>query len=540
MAATRNNLAVAPVANLPSKGKKEIFNAKKAIQESLTSEIVIALCGPLGTPLHEVAATFQKLLKTTDYSYDKVEIIRLSELIKENTPKGILTDSPSINELIDAGNNLREEHGNDVLARLAIKKITFARELLKEKLEKKQKDLFSETDHSSDNKDIVIPTLSEKNCHIIDSIKHIDELRLLRSIYGDMLHVIGVYSPIEKRIEKLEKKKGKKDDIHTLIDRDSGEEVKHGQRVETTFPHADFFLRVDSETDSERKSRVKRFLDLMLGTAIMTPTPHERAMYAAYSAARNSACLSRQVGAAITASDGEIIATGWNDVPRPFGGLYETGDKKSNNDSDHRCWNLNEGGCFNDEEKNKIATTMVDLLISNDVIKSENKEKVFKTIRDDSQLKSLIEFSRAVHAEMHALINAGNNDGTQIKGGKLFVTTYPCHSCARHIVAAGISEVYFLEPYRKSLATKLHADAITEREDAVDKVRLMPFDGVAPSRFLKFFSMREGGRKDKSGKMIPLVPHPVTSITMEAISTLESFAVRELESTGLASAAPKT
>ncbi|MEG1767208.1 MAG: anti-phage dCTP deaminase [Comamonas sp.] len=533
--ATRSNLAVVAPS---TKGREEGFSAKKAIQASLTSEIVIALCGPLGTPLHEVATTFQKLLKTTDYAYDKVEIIRLSELIKENTPANNFSEFPSINELIDAGNKLRESHGNDVLARLAIKKITLAREILKSKLEKKQDDLFLEPNESVDGAGGVVPTFSEKNCHIIDSIKHIDELRLLKSIYGDMLHVIGVYSPIEKRIEKLERKKGKKDDIHTLIDRDSGEEVQHGQRVETTFPHADFFLRVDSETDSERKGRVKRFLDLMLGTAIMTPTPHERAMYAAYSAARNSACLSRQVGAAIIAADGEMISTGWNDVPRPFGGLYETGDKKSNNDADHRCWNLNDGGCFNDDEKNKIASTMVDLLLSNGIVAIENKEKVYRTIRDDSQLKSLIEFSRAVHAEMHALINAGSNDGSKIKGGKLFVTTYPCHSCARHIVAAGISEVYFLEPYRKSLATKLHADAITEREDAVDKVRLMPFDGVAPSRFLKFFSMREGGRKDKSGKMIPLVPHPVTSITMEAITTLESFAVRELQSTGLAAAAP--
>jgi hypothetical protein len=55
-----------------------------------------------------------------------------------------LSDSPSINELIDAGNNLREEHGNDVLARLAIKQITFARELLKEKLENKQKNYSQE------------------------------------------------------------------------------------------------------------------------------------------------------------------------------------------------------------------------------------------------------------------------------------------------------------------------------------------------------------------------------------------------------------
>jgi deoxycytidylate deaminase len=108
---------------------------------------------------------------------------------------------------------------------------------------------------------------------------------------------------------------------------------------------------------------------------------------------------------------------------------------------------------------------------------------------------------------MHALINAGNSDGTQIKGGKLFVTTYPCHSCARHIVAAGISEVYFLEPYRKSLQQNfMQMRSLSAK--MLDKVRLMPFDGVAP-RFLKFFSMREGGRKDKSGKMIPLVPHPV-------------------------------
>ncbi|MCG7044628.1 deaminase, partial [Pseudomonas aeruginosa] len=103
-------------------------------------------------------------------------------------------------------------------------------------------------------------------------------------------------------------------------------------------------------------------------------------------------------------------------------------------------------------------------------------------LRKDSQLKSLIEFSRAVHAEMHALLTAGETKGGQIRNGKLFVTTYPCHSCARHLVAAGVKEVYFLEPYRKSLATRLHSDSITERESDDSKVRVMPFDGVAPSR----------------------------------------------------------
>ncbi|MFU2327063.1 hypothetical protein [Pseudomonas sp. NFX98] len=130
---------------------------------------------------------------------------------------------------------------------------------------------------------------------------------------------------------------------------------------------------------------------------------------------------------------------------------------------------------------------------------------------------------------MHALLNAGATDGAKIRHGKLFVTTYPCHSCARHLVAAGIKEVIFLEPYRKSLATRLHQDAITENESDVTKVRVLPFDGVAPSRFLKFFSANPAGRK-KDGRMILRDAEPVARISMEAVSTLEGLVVKGLES----------
>ncbi len=129
---------------------------------------------------------------------------------------------------------------------------------------------------------------------------------------------------------------------------------------------------------------------------------------------------------------------------------------------------------------------------------------------------------------MHALLNAGAQHGAKIRGGKLFVTTYPCHSCARHIVAAGIREVYFLEPYRKSLATKLHEDAITEQETNTLKVRIVPFDGVAPSRFLKFFEGND--RKDNvTGVMRKKTARPVTAVTMEAVSSLEGIAIRDLQ-----------
>ncbi|HEX6706693.1 MAG TPA: anti-phage dCTP deaminase [Albitalea sp.] len=523
---TKTNLAVVPDRGRPS---SDAFDDQATIQKSLTAEVVIALCGPMGTPLHEVAQTFKQLLDGADYGYEKVTIIRLSNEIRRLS--GIGSEERSIERLIEAGNELRRQHGSAVLARLAIQQITLEREALQPPPTPPQEPTLF--DDASADADVVMPTVSRKCCHIIDSVKHIDELRLLRSVYGDMLHVVGVYSPIEMRVERLERRKGPSDEIHRLIDRDSGEEVEHGQRVEETFPQADFFLRVDSATDSQRKARVRRFLDLMLGTRILTPTVHERAMYAAFSAARNSACLSRQVGAAITSQNGEILATGWNDVPKPFGGLYESVDQGASPDDDRRCWNMDGGKCFNDEEKTAIAHAVVGRLIERGIVVSEQKQAAFDAIRHDSQLRSLIEFSRAVHAEMHAILNAGATQGDKVRNGKLFVTTYPCHSCARHIVAAGIREVYFLEPYRKSLATKLHADAITERESEEDLVRVMPFDGVAPSRFLRFFSTHDGGRKDKQGRMRVREAYPVTAITLEAIPTLESFAVRTLKSQGL-------
>ena len=95
-----------------------------------------------------------------------------------------------------------------------------------------------------------------------------------------------------------------------------------------------------------------------------------------------------------------------------------------------------------------------------------------KNIRN-SKISDLIEYSRSVHAEMNAIIKGAQNTADRMKGGKLFCTTYPCHNCARHIVFAGISEVYYIEPYTKSYATHLHKDSITDDEDVKDKVKIL-------------------------------------------------------------------
>ena len=70
-----------------------------------------------------------------------------------------------------------------------------------------------------------------------------------------------------------------------------------------------------------------------------------------------------------------------------------------------------------------------------------------------------LEYGRTIHAEMSAISDAARL-GRALKGTILFCTTFPCHMCAKHIVAAGISEVIYLEPYPKSLAGELHGDSV--------------------------------------------------------------------------------
>ncbi|WP_258124906.1 anti-phage dCTP deaminase [Escherichia coli] len=508
------------------------INATQEIKDSVTPEIIIALCGPIGSPLHETAEQISFSLKKYGYkTYD----IRLSDLIRINSKYTSINIDESTNlkkfkSLITVGDKLREIYGSDILAKLAIAKISAER-----------KKNFGEFDDivNESSKGEASKIKNQKICHIIDSVKNSSELELLKSIYGKMIFSIGVFSPLEARRENLSKiNRLSVEDIAELINTDSGEEFDHGQSVRDTFPKCDYFLRVDSglaepgnaDAKGQILSKLERFFKLIFRSSVISPTEEENAMYAATSAARNSACLSRQVGAA------ELLSTGWNDVPRNGGGLYgKQSIRLKVIDPDHRCYTLQNRNCSNDAEKRILAEVVIDSLVQEKIIPVKKREAAIQTIIKNSRLKDLIEFSRAVHAEMHAILGASRVAGERILGGKIFVTTYPCHSCARHIIASGISEVYFIEPYRKSLALKLHSDAMTESVIETDeKVKLIQFDGVAPTRFLELFE--SGSRKSKAG-VLELATEgaamPVDSVSLKAIPKLEQVVIAEVDSNKL-------
>lgn len=485
----------------------------EAVSGTNTDELVIALCGPIGSGHREVAKEIKSQLSDS-FGYE-AKIIKLSKLIEEKSgtpPEG--SAFKRIKHLQDKGNLLRQENGTEYLAKLSIEQISIEREEFKEK--------NSDTAYRS-----------RRVCYIIDSFKNKDEYNLFFNLYREMFYCFGLYSPLKNRESELRLRNMSVSEVYEIIDRDSGEEIGYGQQVRDTFEMADFFIRVDKKDHSALRNLVERYLDLIFGTKIVTPTRAETAMHHAWVAAGNSACLSRQVGAALTDRDGNLVSVGWNDVPKFGGGLYQEDDAealRSKPSPDMRCYN-NGQKCYNDEEKSLLVKEIFSKLVENKLIESGSFLEFISCLQK-SRVKGLIEFSRSIHAEMHAILNAIRAEGSRVQDGVLYVTTYPCHSCARHIIACGISEVYYIEPYRKSLAVRLHDDAVSEDENDTRKVKILPYDGVSPRKYLDLFSGMASRRKGDDGQLLKhdrKTANPILTESTEGFPVKESLVVATID-----------
>jgi deoxycytidylate deaminase len=121
-----------------------------------------------------------------------------------------------------------------------------------------------------------------------------------------------------------------------------------------------------------------------------------------------------------------------------------------------------------------------------------------------SQIMNIIEFGKPVHAEMSAILDAAYR-GISLKNTILYVTTFPCHECARHIIGVGIKKVVYIEPYPKSLVLDLHGEEVeieqlNHKNNNETKIEFVPFTGIAPRQYPILFKMLP--RKDKKGNKI--------------------------------------
>ena len=350
----------------------------------------------------------------------------------------------------------------------------------------------------------------EAIAYILRSLKHQDEIAHLRDVYRERFLCISAHAPREDRIKHLA---GEIADSHgstdrhdwdatatTLAQRDEAEEDDDfGQDVRGTFPKADFFINASHRTVASQE--LERCLKTWFGDPFASPTREEFAMFHAHAAGVRSADLSRQVGAAI-AIEGDVVAVGCNEVPAYGGGAYWVGQK-----GDARDFML--GVDANARIRAAAIEEVRNALVKGGWLRSDRRNRPpeeFAAALEDTRVDQLTEFGRAVHAEMAAILDAARR-GQSVCGATMYITTFPCHNCAKHIVGAGLEEVVYIAPYPKSLAEDLHPDAITidPSDSPDDRVVFRPFVGVAPLSYLPLFE-HVGKRKTGQGRAIDFVP----------------------------------
>ncbi len=518
----------API-NLKNSAAQSIANnqdSKAIIADSQSHELFFGVVGPAGAGGSQAIKALQRVCEAAGY---EVELIKASALIRhwagENGHVFTSTEPLDVVQVLqDAGDAMRKQDAAGV-ARAFIREIAQRRA--------KQTGQAYEPGKRVDPDD-------KRRVYLVDSIRHPAEIFLLRRTYGSAFGLIGVVCEEDVRRKRILGKYFRSPEqdlpeaqsaVTGFMDRDSGDNVrKHGQQVSEAFFESDFFV---DNTAHDPQDNLKlldtdlgRFLNIVGHLRVERPTIEETAMHHAHSARVRSACLSRQVGAALVDSDGTVVATGTNEVPAPGGGVYgERFASVSKSFEDHRCAFRETVYCSSNEQQNAIVDDLIARLpeLSTVVDREELAARIRKT-----RLGGLLEFSRAVHAEMDALLSAGR-EGVSTIGTRLFVTTYPCHYCARHIVSAGVHEVQFIEPYPKSLATRLHEDAIEVNpsrwtpplrgdgqppKNAPDvkgeaksspKVLFRPFVGVAPRMYVRAFE-KTWQLKDKVSGQFQMKP----------------------------------
>lgn len=459
-------------------------DARSALQEMVRREperhpLVIGLVAPIGADQDSVTASLTESLRRYDYEVCTIHLSRLLDGL-EYAPWGDLPDKISpeyYSDRMDAGDRLRRDVGDgSALAALAVARIMFLR---------------GSQGSTADR------------AYVLRSLKHPAEVELLRHVYGDAFTLVAIASTASERRQTLEERLSLFEDAAAsaegLMLRDESENAKSlGQDVEDVYAMADVFVPCARGLNSG--PHVDRYVDSLFGAPFLTPLSHEEGMRIAYDASLRSAAVGRQVGAALVPEIGTPVVVGTNEVPRPGGGQYWQGDEPDFRD-------FQTGVDSNPLYTRRVVQELLQRLSEREWLVKELRGKTgdellllaASTDEGPSILKgaraaSLIEFTRCLHAEQSAIIGAARA-GVSTQNASLYTTTFPCHECAKMIVGAGIVEVYYIEPYPKSMVARLYRDLIdTSPPVGVEvglvggKVPFKSFVGIAPRRYETAFT----------------------------------------------------
>lgn len=491
-------------------------------------ELVIGIAGPIGVNVDLLTETISACLKNLNYDSQLIKLTEEMERFGEAKVNPPSQDLHTIyNWKMDYANDVREKYKKaDALARIAIQTIREYRKSF-------TGDVFK-----------IRPSIA----YIIRQLKLPEEVQLLRKVYGRQFILVSAYANENDRFDLLCNKL--KEGLHTdtpdteighkaadLIARDSKEDNESlGQNIRETFHLADVFTHGNDKAPME--SSVGRFFEAFFGRNDITPSRDEYGMYSAKSAALRSCDLSRQVGAVLFTTSGEVITQGCNEVAKAFGGNYWDQEQPDFRD-------IQIGYDPNESLKKDILRNVIERLLSKSYLSEQlsnlgtstkivdhliGKSEGTPGVLSDSGIMDLTEYGRVVHAEMNAICDAART-GRSVRGSILYCTTFPCHNCTKHILASGVERVVFLEPYPKSKAPELFKNEIEIESDIqVKRISFVPFMGISPFRYRDIFM--KGRRKDNSGKATKWYyskPKPMLELEFPSyVRTTELWAISPL------------
>ena len=484
-------------------------------------ELVIGIAGPIGVDIDAIGDSLHAALTAVRYLPVSIRLTDEMKLFPTNVVINADDFYTEADTKMRYGNALRQiKQDAATLARVAVMAVRSRRRGL-----------------TGDPQ-----TAADGTAYIIRQLKRPEEVDFLRRLYGRQFVLVSAYGARDRRRallhERLRQSMATTTDsgalaarAEILIETDASEaDKKYGQQLRDTFHHGDVFI--DGLSRPEMDAKLSRFIQALFGRTDIGPSKDEFGMYTATSAALRSTDLSRQVGAAIFTSDGALIAQGCNEVPRAFGGAYWDTDSPDFRD-------VIIGFDPNTREVREVLRDLFERLGSEGLLSDKARELgkpadmvealAAKTgLLADAAILDLTEYGRVVHAEMHAISEAARL-GRATQGGILYCTTFPCHNCTKHILAAGIRRVVYIEPYPKSRAKALHANEIEVENDSLDRVEFKPFLGISPARYRDIFQKKSRkGPDGRAKKWYHDKERPMIDVMYPTYLALERYALRPL------------
>lgn len=176
-----------------------------------------------------------------------------------------------------------------------------------------------------------------------------------------------------------------------------------------------------------------KLISLVKNPGCIPPDRDERNMQLAMSARQNSGCLSRHVGAVVVNKDGLVLGVGWNDPP--------LGQVPCSLRTRKELITALNPEAFSEYER---SSTFLEHIRANNC---SDRPYCFKDEYGQLTGKNHAEFTRALHAEENALLQATRHGIEALIGATLFTTDSPCTLCAKKAYQLGVKRIVYIEEY---------------------------------------------------------------------------------------------